>query len=413
MSLGTRTLAHHLMPIGCALVLMAACGGGGQGTTATGGTGGHPDQGGSNQTGGSGVAGTKGSAGGSPNTGGTIGTGGNGSLGGSTGAGGGAAGTGGSTGGQGGSDQSAGGAAGGSAGGGPAGQTGGIGGGVVASSCVGKTIPAADPTMMGPFATMTDKDVGPLAGAVPDPIHMNMQSRFNVYRPKDLAAGGYCFPVIIWSNGHGDQPEPSAPECVLNKCGHYATMMQQFASHGFVVVVSMSSTTGAGDPLPSMVGLDWIIKQADDAASPYYHHLDTAHIGAAGHSEGGFATCKIASDPRISAISTVSGSSANAGIHQPTLFFCGEKDPTVPCSTVVTSYGTLTNVPGMLIDNLAVNHLTWASQGIAGPTISGLVAWFQVQLMGDTENRKRFYGPSCTFCTDNRVTVMRNALMTQ
>ena len=51
---------------------------------------------------------------------------------------------------------------------------------------------------MGPFAT-TDKDVGPLAGAVPDPIHMDMQSRFNVYRPKDLASGGYCFPIVIWS----------------------------------------------------------------------------------------------------------------------------------------------------------------------------------------------------------------------
>lgn len=113
---------------------------------------------------------------------------------------------------------------------------------------------------MGPFATTTDKDVGPLAGAVPDPIHMDMQSRFNVYRPKDLASEGYCFPIVIWSNGHGDdQPEPSPPECVLSKCGHYATLMQQLASHGFVVLVSMSSTTGSGTPLPSLVGLDWII----------------------------------------------------------------------------------------------------------------------------------------------------------
>jgi hypothetical protein len=35
--------------------------------------------------------------------------------------------------------------------------------------------------------------------------------------------------------------------------------MQQLASHGFVVVVSMSSTTGSGTPLPSLVGPDWII----------------------------------------------------------------------------------------------------------------------------------------------------------
>ena len=55
-------------------------------------------------------------------------------------------------------------------------------------------------------------------------------------------------------------------------------------------------------------------------ASPYYHHLDTAHVGALGHSEGGFSTSKAASDPRISATATVSGSAINAGIHGP-LFY--------------------------------------------------------------------------------------------
>jgi hypothetical protein len=33
--------------------------------------------------------------------------------------------------------------------------------------------------------------------------------------------------------------------------------------------------------------------------------------------------------------------------------------------------------------------------------------------MSDTANRKYFYGAGCTFCGDSRVTVMRNALLTQ
>ena len=32
--------------------------------------------------------------------------------------------------------------------------------------------------------------------------------------------------------------------------------------------------------------------------------------------------------------------------------------------------------------------------------------------MSDTENRKYFYGASCSFCTDNRVEVEQNSLMT-
>jgi hypothetical protein len=33
--------------------------------------------------------------------------------------------------------------------------------------------------------------------------------------------------------------------------------------------------------------------------------------------------------------------------------------------------------------------------------------------MGDTTNRKYFYGTGCTFCTDSRVTFEQNSLMAQ
>lgn len=55
----------------------------------------------------------------------------------------------------------------------------------------------------GPFSVTADKNVGPLAGVVPDPIDGSDQQRFNVYRPSNLGEGGCCY---------RDNPEQSPPE---------------------------------------------------------------------------------------------------------------------------------------------------------------------------------------------------------
>jgi len=291
-----------------------------------------------------------------------------------------------------------------------------VGGGAT-SSCSGKAWPTADPTVAGPFAITTDKNVGPLAGYTPDPIYGDAQQRFNVYRPKDLANSGYCHPILVWANGHGDNPEQNAPLCVVDSgankwCGTYPVLINQLASHGFVIVASLSTTTSRGTPLPTIVGLNWLLEQAEVSTSPYYHHLDTVHIGALGHSEGGLSTCKAAADPRIVAIGTVSGTSTLAGLHGPALFICGGKDSVVSCDSVSATYNTVTDQPAMLMNNLSADHGSWVYQnGAKGPDIFALTAWFRVHLMGDTANRKYFYGSGCTLCSDNRVTVMKNSLM--
>jgi len=385
---------HQTMTIVCALALgAAACGNTSINEPGGAGGGGSPSgvagsiSGGANMT-----AGTGSAAGGASSIGGAT-----------TGAGGAAAGAG--TGGAGGASAGAGGAGGASAG----------AGGAPASSCVGNPWPTADPSVAGPFQVMADKNVGPAAGALPDPVYGDMQQHFNVYRPKDLAEGGYCHPILVWANGHTDNPEPNPPNCVSSKyCGSYLMLMNQLASHGFVVIASLSTITSQGDPLPTIVGLDWLLKQAEDSSSPYYHRLDTAHIGALGHSEGGLSTSKAASDPRISVIATVSGSAANAGIHGPSLWFCGEKDTVVSCDKVSQTYTSITKQPAMLVNNLTADHGGWLYQnGAKGPDIFGFTAWFRVHLMNDTANRKMFYGADCTLCKDSRVKVMQNSLMTQ
>jgi hypothetical protein len=279
--------------------------------------------------------------------------------------------------------------------------------------------PTADPTAAGPFEVEADKGVGPLAGIVNDPIY-GEQQRFNVYRPKNLATSGYLHPILIWANGYTDNPEQNPPKCITdaasNKwCGQYLPMMNHLASHGFVVVASLSTATGSKGPdslLPTIVGMNWIIEQNEDTSSPYYHCLDTSKIGQLGHSYGGMSTCMSAADPRYKALATICGTRTLSGVHTPMMFFCGGQDGTVSCSSVKTTFLTVTNQPAFYIDELNSDHGSWVYQGASGVSLSSCAAWFRVFLMADTANREYFYGSSCKFCSDSRVQVEQNSLMT-
>jgi len=113
-------------------------------------------------------------------------------------------------------------------------------------------------------------------------------------------------------------------------------------------------------------------------------------------------------------IGTISGTSTLTALHGPALFICGGKDTVVPCDNVMATYNTVTDQPAMFMDNLSADHGGWEYQnGAKGPDIFALTAWFRIHLMDDTANRKYFYGTSCSLCTDSRVTVQRNSLITQ
>ena len=286
--------------------------------------------------------------------------------------------------------------------------TGGQSNGGSASSCVPtKTWGTADPSLPGPFEVMVEKDVGPTAG-VADALHDNMSPRFNIYRPKDLSQG-YCHPVITWGNGTGDQPEPAPPACVAGACGHYKVLLDQLASHGFVVVASLSSQTAQGTPLPQVVGVDWMIEESNHPSSALYHHLDTAHIGATGHSQGGAATTLSGADARITTIAPICGSREDITLHGPALLLCGGADTTVPCSRVQPAYDSITTVPVMMAELAGVTHGSWIGS-IKDPVMVGVTGWMRVHLMNDTANRSTFYGSGCGVCADSKWTVQRKMM---
>jgi hypothetical protein len=242
---------------------------------------------------------------------------------------------------------------------------------------------------------LVEKDVGPENGE-PDAKWNNQRPHFNLYRPKDLSQG-YCHPIVTWGNGTGDQPPT------------YEVLIKQLASHGFVVVASLSSQTAKGTPIPQVAGIDWMVQENDNPSSALYHHLDTAHVGATGHSQGGMATTMTGEDPRVTAIAPICGSKANVNLHGPAALLCGGSDTMVPCTSVQSAYDSISTVPVMLFNSLADTHGSWIGS-IENPFMVATTGWMRVHLMGDTANRKLFYGASCTLCSDSRVKIQRKMM---
>jgi dienelactone hydrolase len=246
---------------------------------------------------------------------------------------------------------------------------------------------------------VTENDVGPTAGVTEN----GAQRRFVLIRPKDLAQGGRCHPVITWGNGYGDNPPT------------YMVLLRQLASHGFVVVASLShyvSQTPDGGPPPMQVGVDWVLQQNEDPASALYGWIDTSHVGATGHSAGGFATSQLGSDPRIGAIATICGAAANANLHGPALLLCGGQDTVATCTRMQSAFDGITSQPVMLADQLSATHGSWIGS-IKDPFMIAVTAWMRHHLMGDTSQRGVFYGPDCALCRNPSVWKIQRKQMSE
>jgi len=269
--------------------------------------------------------------------------------------------------------------------GGASGTTGNAGSG---PGCTVGAWPAADPTIAGPYEVMTETNVGPAAGVGADggaPV------AYTLFRPKDLAAGGLCHPVVTWGNGTGSSPSL------------YKVLLGQLASHGFVVIASDSPQVSQGDPPPMVAGVTWVLEQNDDPASALYQRIDPMHVGATGHSQGGFATTTAGGDSHVTTIFALCGASNQRNLHGPALLFCGGADTTVPCSTIQNAYDSINNQPIMLAEYVSADHANWVTfRGTTpSPVEATVTAWMRVQLMGDEALRSWFYGPSCKLCTDD------------
>jgi hypothetical protein len=247
--------------------------------------------------------------------------------------------------------------------------------------------PAADPTKAGPYATVTENDVGPEAGEVD--ADTGAVPKFTLFRPKDLSPDGLCHPIITWGNGTGSTPNA------------YRSLLDLFASHGFVVIASNSKNVAKGDPKPMLVGVTWILEQNEDPSSALYHHLDPTHVGATGHSQGAMATSQASGDARIVTNVPIEGSMVQRNLHGPSMFFCGGQDDIVGCDGAKSALNAVTTLPAMYAEYLSVDHGSWMSFGKQPSVVYGAVtAWMRLHLMADEALKPWFYGESCQLCGD-------------
>ncbi|MBF6173892.1 poly(ethylene terephthalate) hydrolase family protein [Nocardia blacklockiae] len=96
---------------------------------------------------------------------------------------------------------------------------------------------------------------------------------FDVWYPSNLGTAGVRHPIVTWANGTDAVPR------------QYAHLLEHLASWGFVVVATEHRNTGSGVEIVDAAR--HLIDAAADPASVFHDRLNTAAVGAMGHSQGG------------------------------------------------------------------------------------------------------------------------------
>lgn len=199
-----------------------------------------------------------------------------------------------------------------------------------------------------------------------------------VYYPQSLTSSNRKYPVIVWANGTG---------CATST---YSGLLEIFAEAGYIVVADASMMTADGTAQRDSI--DYILGEATRSGSPFYNKVDTANIGAAGHSQGGRSAVNAAQeDSRIRCVLSIAGaSSADEArrLNTPIFFMTGTADAIVLSSMwVEPSYDAVTGraVYASLTGGVHTTCMTNPTQ------ISGYaVEWFDAYLKNDSAARNTF-----------------------
>ena len=223
-----------------------------------------------------------------------------------------------------------------------------------------------------------------------------------VYRPSNLGQGGVTHPVILWGNGTGSAPST------------YSGLLRHLASHGFIVVAADTSNAGNGSEMISC--LNSVISANGSSLSPFYQRVDTARVGASGHSQGGAGTIMAGRDARVTATAPIQpyityipfgGLFLSSSIGQqrgPMFLVSGTADTiAVPGIHQQPVYNGL-NQSVVWATRSAATH--FEPVGDAGSFRGPVTAWFRARFMNDA-NAERLFSGTCTLCTSAGWSVRR------
>ncbi|QJU60724.1 hypothetical protein HL653_15980 [Sphingomonas sp. AP4-R1] len=237
-----------------------------------------------------------------------------------------------------------------------------------------------------------------------------------VYRPRDVAAVGRPLGVLLWANG-GCRGDGASARLLL----------EEIASHGFLVVAPGAMLTGPEQPMPAkdpdlghtttadvLAGLDLATK-ANAGAAPYAGKLDLARVAVAGTSCGGLQALQVAADPRIKAVVAFhtgffnDDRAPNTGmatskdqlkaLHTPVLYILGGPRD-IAWENGMDDFERIAHVPVFLADH-PVGHLGTFNQANGGSEAQVALHWLQWQLYGSQQAAAAFVGKECGLCKDS------------
>lgn len=236
-----------------------------------------------------------------------------------------------------------------------------------------------------------------------------------IYRPRDLAAVDRPLGVLLWGNG-GCRGDGAGARLLL----------EEIASHGFLVVAPGAILTGPERPMPPkdpdlghtttadvLAGLD-LATQANAEAAAYRGKLDLARVAVAGTSCGGLQALQAAADPRIKAVIALhtgffnDDRAPNTGIptskeqlkalHTPVLYIVGGPRD-IAYENAMDDFARISHVPAFLADH-AVGHLGTFNQPNGGSEARVMLQWLNWQLHDDPAGKATFAGADCALCKD-------------
>ncbi len=226
--------------------------------------------------------------------------------------------------------------------------------------------------------------------AAPGPSAVTVEAldaAHTVYRPTDLGEPGTLHPVIIWGNGTGFPPKL------------YDGLLRHWASHGFVVAPANTPNAGTGREM--LAGAARLISENDRPGSRYHQRIDTAHIGASGHSQGGGGAIVAGADPRVSTTVPIEPGPQGkvTALHGPMLALGGQFDLVVPPPVlIIPRYEQADQVVAVYGELAGAGHTTPAGNG--GGFRGASTAWFLHWLSDDAAAGATLFGAGCVLCSD-------------
>jgi hypothetical protein len=184
----------------------------------------------------------------------------------------------------------------------------------------------------------------------------------------------------------------------------YDALLRHWATHGFVVIASNSTSTGSGTEMKN--GITWAISENSRMASVLFGKLNAGEVGSVGHSMGGIGAVITGNDPRVSTTVPIAGGDPSIPtVRNPIFLVGGSADAIVNPQKFLAPQFAVAHAPIVYGVLQGATHTEVMPNG--GRERGYLTAWLVAQLMGDASALAVFYGKDCTICKDSTWAVER------